>query len=158
MLDVYWQTICAGCTLKDFNIVREEFLSFHKAMASLSILHKFHLSSSSPIIMFLMLCFFIQNFIFPYFGLRSRIIWHGFTDRMVFKMGRRMARTSKGYIGLVPATSRPGDCVWLFEGGNVPFVLREDGKSTRLIGDAYVHGVMRGEAFDKSRCEDREIL
>lgn len=158
IIDAYWQTICAGCILEDFNMVREEFLSFYKAMKPLQILHKVHLSSSSPMIMFIMLSFFVQNFLFPHFGIKSPIKWQGFTDRTVFTWGRRMARTSQGYIGLVPATTKLGDCVWLLKGGNVPFILREDGKAKRMIGEAYVHGIMRGEAFNEDKCENIEIV
>ena len=73
-------------------------------------------------------------------------------------MGRRMVRTSKGYIGLVPSTTQPGDCVWLLEGGNVPFILREEGRDMRLVGEAYVHGIMTGEAFSKGTCQNIELV
>ncbi|KAF6222196.1 hypothetical protein HO133_001282 [Letharia lupina] len=56
---------------------------------------------------------FNTRFIFPRFGIRPPVEWKGFSDRMVFAMGKCMARTSKGSIGLVPATTQPGDCVWL---------------------------------------------
>lgn len=75
---------------------------------------------------FLMYYFFIQKFIFRVFGIESRIKWQGFTDRTVFPMGRRMAKASEGYIGLVSAKTQPGNSVWLLKGGNVPFIPRED--------------------------------
>ena len=63
--------------------------------------------------------------------------------------------TNTGYIGIGPPQVKPGDQVWVFKGGNVPFVMRK-GKNQEagaeqltLIGDAYVHGVMYGEAVDK---------
>ena len=111
MFDAYWQTLCEGCTLETFNTVRQEFLSFDEAMKSLIVLHKSNLSSSFLIITFIVYCFFVQRFIFPRFGIRPPVEWEGFSDRMVFAMGKCMARTSKGSIGLVPATTQPGDCV-----------------------------------------------
>jgi hypothetical protein len=63
--------------------------------------------------------------------------------------------TVKGYIGVGPPDARSGDQVWILCGGQVPFVLREtqqestafDGACERsLVGDAYVHGIMDGEA------------
>ena len=156
ILNVYWQTLCAGCTLEAFDTVREEFLSFDGAMKSLSVLHKLHLSSSSLVMRFAMYSYFFQEVVFPYFGIKPPLRWQGFDDRMVFRMGRRMARTSKGYIGLVPVLAKPGDCVWLFKGGNVPFIVREDNGTMRLVGEAYIHGIMKGEAFDESKCENVE--
>ncbi|KAH7090241.1 heterokaryon incompatibility protein-domain-containing protein [Paraphoma chrysanthemicola] len=61
--------------------------------------------------------------------------------------------TKTGYIGIGPPQTKSGDKVWIFSGGNVPFVMRstdEDNEACpqmRLVGDAYVHGVMDGEAM-----------
>lgn len=158
ILDVYWQTLCAGCTLDAFNTVREEFLSFDRAMKSLSVLHRVHLSSSFLVMELVMYSFFFQEVVFSYFGIKPPLKWQGFEDRMVFRMGRRMARTSDGYIGLVPAKTKVGDCVWLFKGGSVPFIVREENGTMRLIGEAYIHGIMKGEAFDEGKCQDIEIV
>ena len=158
MLDVYWQTLCAGCTPEDFGTIRTEFLSFDAIMKILSFLHKLHLSSSMRIVKFMMFCFMFQKFIFPYFGIKPPMQYNGFDPRIVFGMGRRMARTSEGYIGLVPAKTQPGDYVWLLKGGSVPFVIRDEIGTKRLIGGAYIHGIMKGEAFDEGKCEDIEIV
>ncbi|KAL1857030.1 hypothetical protein Daus18300_010477 [Diaporthe australafricana] len=71
---------------------------------------------------------------------------------------RRFMRTEAGRIGFVPASSQPDDIVVIFAGGKVPYVLRElaDDKADRsrslytFIGDAYVDGVMNGEAVHDS--------
>jgi hypothetical protein len=63
--------------------------------------------------------------------------------------------TKKGYIGVGPPDTRPGDQVWILYGGQVPFVLRnitqednrEELEKGTLVGDAYVHGIMDGEAM-----------
>lgn len=67
--------------------------------------------------------------------------------------GRRMFTTSQTYIGLGPKRMRSGDCLALLEGGQVPYILRRKGQEYELIGECYVHGIMEGERFDKSRCE-----
>jgi hypothetical protein len=60
--------------------------------------------------------------------------------------------TRSGYIGIGPAQTRDGDQVWVFNGGNVPFVMRKleaekmECLQLTLTGDAYVHGIMDGEA------------
>ena len=62
--------------------------------------------------------------------------------------------TKSGYMGVGPPQVRRGDQVWVFNGGNVPFVMRkieeeaEGCPQLTLIGDAYVHGIMDGEAMD----------
>jgi hypothetical protein len=62
--------------------------------------------------------------------------------------------TKKGYIGVGPPETRLGDEVWILYGGQVPFVLGktehnnpiEDIQQRKLVGDAYTHGIMDGEA------------
>ena len=80
-----------------------------------------------------------------------------------------MVRTSQGYCGLVPASVEEGDRVVLLKGGTMPFILRrnrEMGSGSedsammewRLIGEAYIHGVMKGELFDPTKCVSFTLL
>jgi hypothetical protein len=70
---------------------------------------------------------------------------------------KRLFRTSKGYIGLGPATTRPGDIVTVLSGCRVPFVLlpeQNEGESpseSRFIlnGECYIDGIMFGEAMQE---------
>ena len=41
---------------------------------------------------------------------------------------------------------RPGDIICIFSGGRVPFIVRAEGSEFRLVGEAYVHGLMEGQA------------
>ena len=60
---------------------------------------------------------------------------------------RRLFVTKDGYVGLGAKSVQVGDKVFVFPGAIVPFVLRESIEGYyRLIGEAYVHGIMRGEA------------
>ena len=69
---------------------------------------------------------------------------------------RRMIRTEgKRYLGLASGDVRRGDEVWLLEGSKVPLIIRRQREGYgRLIGDAYIHGIMYGEAFRIDDCED----
>ncbi|KIW36119.1 uncharacterized protein PV06_11594 [Exophiala oligosperma] len=62
---------------------------------------------------------------------------------------RCLYRTVEGDLGLGPLSMRPGDRVWILRGARVPFVLRPatdvDKAHYHLLGETYVHGVMRGE-------------
>ena len=65
--------------------------------------------------------------------------------------GRRPFLTSDGRLGLGPADTQPGDCVYILLGSATPHVLRpvcQDALS--LVGEAYVHGIMDGEFVQDS--------
>lgn len=63
---------------------------------------------------------------------------------------RRVVSTANGYLGLVPRTAQEGDQVWLFSGGRTAYILRPTSRQGEFtfIGEAYVHGVMDGEAAE----------
>jgi hypothetical protein len=56
--------------------------------------------------------------------------------------------TKKKFLGVVPVSALEGDQIWVLRGSRVPFVLRLLANGNyKLIGEAYVHGFMRGELF-----------
>jgi hypothetical protein len=67
--------------------------------------------------------------------------------------GRRFFTTSNGRLGVGPPRIEPGDIVCVFRGEPLPLILRPDPTSVgdeeifKLVGEAYVHGVMDGEIF-----------
>ncbi|OCL09415.1 hypothetical protein AOQ84DRAFT_257225, partial [Glonium stellatum] len=72
------------------------------------------------------------------------------------KAGRKMFRSKSDLLGMGPKSTQEGDEVWVLLGAKVPFVLRpvNGGKASRryrLIGEAYVHGYMDGEALREQR-------
>ncbi|KAH6512285.1 hypothetical protein HBI81_231520 [Parastagonospora nodorum] len=91
------------------------------------------------------------------------------------RIGRKFCITSGGYIGWVPFASAPGDMVVIMPGGKIPYILRpfiDDGAEEAVatwdagwpenptvvphytfIGDAYIHGIMDGEAYDEEKLE-----
>lgn len=88
-------------------------------------------------------------------------------------IGRTFAITDRGHIGWVPEKTRERDSVVLFSGGKVPYVLREvDGSNTshsstksgdgtrhfKFLGDAYIQGIMHGEAYDEQRLETVTLI
>ncbi|KAL9582631.1 MAG: hypothetical protein Q9212_003178 [Teloschistes hypoglaucus] len=65
---------------------------------------------------------------------------------------RSFILTDGGRLGLAPRMTRTGDLVCLLHGGHVPFVLRREDKRKgcyRFMGEAYVHGFMKGEASQR---------
>ena len=74
--------------------------------------------------------------------------------------GKRLFTTAQKWLGLGPFNLEEGDEVWLLKSAKVPFILRPYGASQyRLIGEAYVHGIMQGQLIDAPGGRDgfREI-
>ncbi|KAI0144497.1 heterokaryon incompatibility protein-domain-containing protein [Xylariaceae sp. FL1272] len=63
-------------------------------------------------------------------------------------------------FGLGPMQTRPGDLIYVIYGANIPFILRPNDDTTlSLVGEAYVHGVMDGEALGgKPECVRIQII
>lgn len=101
-----------------------------------------------------------------------------FTDCCISRShGRSFVITKRGYIGLAPFKTRVGDKVTVLQGGTVPFVLRERAaaapegssdsvagqvESTRLrcefVGEAFVLGIMEGQAVAEARQEEVKVF
>jgi len=62
---------------------------------------------------------------------------------------RRLVCTKVGRIGLVPAHAQRNDRVAILQGCEVPLIFREQGDMWRLIGECYLHGIMRDEAHSR---------
>ena len=62
--------------------------------------------------------------------------------------GRVAFITTTGHIGLAPHGTMEGDLIYVVLGASVPYVLRPlSQRDFSLIGEAYVQGIMRGEAL-----------
>ena len=76
---------------------------------------------------------------------------------------RRLFATKSGYLGLGPVSVEAGDTVWIVPGFDLPLLLRHfqhtdaiiGPQRLNLVGEAYVHGIMRGEAVEK--LTDRDL-
>lgn len=68
--------------------------------------------------------------------------------------GRVVFLTTTGFIGLAPHGTRAGDLIHIILGASVPFALRPrpDNVGFELIGEAYVQGIMQGEALAMDNC------
>ena len=62
--------------------------------------------------------------------------------------GNSFCVTEAKRAGWVPLYAKAGDKICIFTGAAAPFLIRERGDgSFELIGDAYIHGIMYGEAL-----------
>ncbi|KAF4823939.1 Heterokaryon incompatibility protein 6, OR allele [Colletotrichum siamense] len=78
---------------------------------------------------------------------------------------RRPFTTNTGYLGLGCQSLRLGDSLWIVAGCPSPLVLRRiagqdsDSVCYRLLGEAYLHGIMHGEAVSEvAPWEDISII
>lgn len=65
-----------------------------------------------------------------------------------------MFNTSSGSIGICPRNIRRGDAVAIIRGCRVPVILRKQEQYFRLVGPAYVSGIMQGEALSRIHLVD----
>lgn len=73
---------------------------------------------------------------------------------------RRLFLTTKGHLGIGSRYTQKEDKVAIFLGGGVPFVIREKlwQKRYRVVGEAWVERMMKGEAFEREHVvEDIEL-
>ncbi|KAI8667445.1 HET domain-containing protein [Fusarium sp. Ph1] len=71
---------------------------------------------------------------------------------------RRPFCTTGGYFGIGPCGMKPGDDVYILAGAQVPYVIRRGTSSAlHLVGEAYVDGIMDGEAANDGDAIPRTI-
>lgn len=79
------------------------------------------------------------------------------TTVWIASLERSFIFTERGHMGLAPDWCRPGDAIAIMGGGAVPMVLRpvsemasqgDDTPVFEVVGEAYVRGVMDGQALD----------
>jgi len=80
-----------------------------------------------------------------------------FQDLVTSSTHRRRCVTSAGFIGQVPSLAQEDDVIVIPMGSAVPFVLRPRQARYQLIGQAYIHGVMMGEALQFNHLFNEEI-
>ncbi len=78
-----------------------------------------------------------------------------------------MFRTEEGYLGRGTVSLQEGDSIWIVPGSRVPLIMRakpdtlaQDGMCRyELVGGAYLHGFMHGEALRGStEVHNRKLL
>lgn len=78
--------------------------------------------------------------------------------------GKKLFCTRNGTLGIGPGVLQSGDICCILFGVSVPIILRPVGLAYRLVGEAYIHKVMQGEAMvdfvigGKFRAQDFDIF
>ena len=69
----------------------------------------------------------------------------------IFCPKRSFIITARGRMGIAPLGTSVGDFVSVLFGGGVPYIVREDDGHFLFVGEAYLHGLMSGEAVEEWR-------
>lgn len=79
---------------------------------------------------------------------------------LLYYQSMRLFRTDSGLLGLGQWSLQAGDSLWIIPGVRVPMVLRSTGAEDcfNVIGPAYVHGIMYGEALEWDGLDHRSII
>ena len=153
-LAVYWQTLCTGTYVAAANAsgrgrkIASQKL-FYSWRASLKPLYQLHRWNADRM---------LRPLGFVGYVVKTFRLFSEFTLFLEGSYGRRLGRAANGYLCLVPAAAEVGDKVILARGGRVPLVVREDRGTGywRLVGEAYVHGIMDGEAWE-DKCKEFHV-
>jgi hypothetical protein len=60
-------------------------------------------------------------------------------------------------MGLVSESAEPNDKIYVLAGGQVLYVLRQEGDCFRFMGECYIHGLMDGEALEKLKSGTAQV-
>lgn len=69
----------------------------------------------------------------------------------------RYSISSKGFTGLAHFRALESDLICILFGASVPSVLRTEDDHLILIGEAYVNGLMHGEAIEMMQNEEVKV-
>lgn len=78
---------------------------------------------------------------------RQQVQWFDAASGQV-RRARRLFLTRRGYIGIAAQSALIEDAIWILPGAATPFVFRADPKhpdSCKLVGEAFVNGIMEGQ-------------
>lgn len=79
----------------------------------------------------------------------DRAVWNALRERCFFV-------TASGYMGLGPRTMQARDAIAVLHGSKFPVVLRPTADYYRVLGVAYVYGIMDGEVIREKKEEGNE--
>ena len=145
----FWQTLCAG-TYKNNDVekTRALYKSWSDSLQPVREFMEKHASTHDR----------LPEIAFAKFLANSWESYSEFWPYIACAQHRRLGRAANGWLCLLPEETQVGDCVVLVCGGRVPLVVRPDGDGYNMfVGEAYIHGIMDGEAFNAEACSDIRI-
>lgn len=156
--DAYWHTLCAGRVPNDLVSARKDprfkYYIIIRSLRSFVRITIRWFPRTEKDTWYNRLFYSMYQAAWRKLGLTpAKIQRIGFPPESRLSNHRRMVRTKKGYIALAPRFTKEGDYIGVFKGGKMPLVVRKGGEYWVLIGESYVHGIMKGEAWDEESCK-----
>jgi hypothetical protein len=80
----------------------------------------------------------------------NKAMYRSFWSSTQVCSGRRLAVLQRHWFMLGPSRAKKGDCIAIFHGSTIPWVLRPLGQGSKyeVVGQCFVDGCMHGEAVD----------
>lgn len=139
--DIMWQICIAGFPNQGAAATKVAFQQFLKRQRFLKLLHDCGLDKFFFVFVVIV---FVERMLLL-FGYRNpEMKYRQMVGAMLY---RRAMQTADGGLGLAPGLAQSGDRVALLKGAKLPFILRDRGEYWELIGEAYIHGIMKGKAW-----------
>jgi hypothetical protein len=152
-LDAYWQTFYGGYYGISYEEAKTLFFEYYGWLTRNHLWLRLGLSRWMGLYKAVTFVDFAVQYLSK--GVRNL---HRHNMLMAIQKSRRMGISKTGYMCLAPSIAEPGDCIFVLRGGAVPFLLRpSESGSYELIGEIYVHGIMKGEAWSEADCESIHI-
>jgi hypothetical protein len=82
-----------------------------------------------------------------------------YRSRISEMSNKRPYISKKGYVGMGPVTTSPGDIIVVLIGARVPYVLRTRGEERMFfLGEAYCDGIMDGEIITRQNTQNFVLI
>jgi hypothetical protein len=156
-----YETFMAGTTQYTPEIKLSAWKAFEKRQNILRLLHTFRIHGFLVCYVVVVL---VDRLLRRFGRANPEMQFRSMVGHMLNRKGAQMVNiqdSRMAYYALVPGICQLGDCVVLVGGVTTPLILRkkEQGAITtwEFIGDAYVHGMMKGELWDESKGDRKYI-
>ncbi|KAL2687874.1 hypothetical protein Neosp_005443 [[Neocosmospora] mangrovei] len=147
-LAIYWQTLCVGTYVSGGRHATSQlFYSWRSSLRPVFHLHQWRVDS------------LFRPLAFLGYVMRTWRDYSEFASLLEPVYERRLGRGENGFLALLPEEAEVGDRIVLVKGGRVPLLLRRDEEGLyKLVGEAYVHGIMNGEMFEEAKCVEMKVM
>lgn len=147
--EIYWRTLCTDQTVDGYAETLRQYSEWRTSLNPIRNLSRWKVNSVSSV--------FRPVGFASYIGYNFKK-WPEFIVLLAHMTYRRLGRTKRGHLCVVPEAAQVGDKMALCCGGQAPLVLRQQGGNYyALLGEAFILEIMNGEAFDKEACAEIRI-
>ncbi|RYN71542.1 hypothetical protein AA0117_g9357 [Alternaria alternata] len=156
-----YETFMAGAAEHTLETKLSAFVAFEKRQSVLRLLRMFNIHGF--LVCYIMVVL-VERVLRRFGWVNPQAQFSGMVGHMINRKGALMVNVEESetrYYALVPSICRLDDHVVLVGGVTTPLILRKKGEDADItwefIGDAYVHGIMKGELWDKRKGDRKDM-